>query len=72
MDEGEIRITGEAVDHAGDARAEEVVVRHGATWPELGAIAAVVAGAVVARWAMLGEKKGGKAGRRFRRQGLGR
>ncbi len=32
------------------------MVRHGATWPELGAVVMVVAGVLLARWAMLGAK----------------
>ncbi len=53
---GKNRITVGVVDPAGNARAEVVVVRYGATWPEAGPVAAVVAGAVAARWAMLGRK----------------
>ena len=44
---GRDRITVEAVDHAGDARTEEVVVRHGATWPETGRVVVVVADALL-------------------------
>jgi hypothetical protein len=57
---GKNRITVEVVDPAGNARDEEVVVRYGATGSEAGVLATVVAGALVARWAMLGgrEKRG--------------
>jgi hypothetical protein len=47
---GKNRITVEVVDPAGNAKEEEVVVRYGATWPEAGLVAAVVAGALPARW----------------------
>ncbi len=53
---GKNRITVEVVDPAENARAEEVVVRCGATWPEVGVVVVVVAGVVAARWAMLGGK----------------
>ncbi len=46
---GKNRKTVEVVYPAGNARAGEVVVRCGATWPEAGLVAAVVAGVVAAR-----------------------
>jgi hypothetical protein len=52
-------------DPAGNAREEEVVVRYGATGSEAGVLAAVVAGALVARWAMLGwRERSGRQGAR--------
>ncbi len=46
---GRNRITVEAVDPAGNMRSEAVEMRHGATWPEAGPVAAVVAGILLVR-----------------------
>jgi hypothetical protein len=54
---GRDRITVEVVDPAGNAREEEVVVRYGATGLEAGAVATVVAGALLVRWVMLGGRE---------------
>jgi hypothetical protein len=53
---GSDRIAAEVVDPAGNARAEEAVARCGATGPKAGAVAAVVADALLVRWATLGRK----------------
>lgn len=54
---GRERMTVEAVDPAGNARAAEVEVRCGATGPEAGAVAMVVGGALVVRWVMQGGRE---------------